>query len=289
MTDRRDIWSKADDDEISELCDRYGLKRADGKIGRVSSPVADLFATPEGPRDRQMLRGQGFKVHALSENGWTFGETVAGAYSGWIEASQLDTHPDANPTHRIKTAQSYGKTTGGLKAPGKVTPLSMGSELIVLNESDGWSQIAWANSSSAADLFVPSVHLTGIADLEPDPVAVAERLLGTPYLWGGNSAFGIDCSGLVQIACHASRIPCPGDSDQQMAQLGVTLEAETAPKRGDLLFWKGHVGWVSDPETLLHANAFHMAVTYEPLAEAICRIDAQGDGPVLRHARLSQT
>ena len=97
---------------------------------------------------------------------------------------------------------------------------------------------------------------------------------------------GIDCSGLVQIACLACDIPCPGDSDVQEGALGSPLPEDAPLQRGDLLFWRGHVAWVSDPDTLLHANAHHMAVSFEPLREAIARIDAQGDGPVTARKRL---
>ena len=286
MTDRRTFWSTAAAGEIAQTCAQHGLERVAPEVRRIAQPVADLCVSPKGARDRQMLYGQGFTVHAMSNEGWAFGETRADRYSGWIELSHLENPADAAPTHRITAATSYAKSTEGLKTPGQVTPLSMGSELVVAEDTDGWSRVAWSNKGDACEWFVPSLHLSPINSTDPDPVTIAERLLGTPYLWGGNSAFGIDCSGLVQIACHACGIACPGDSDQQMAQLGETLDPGTPPQRGDLLFWKGHVGWVSDPATLLHANAHSMSVTYEPLQAAIARIAAQGD-PVLRHARLT--
>ena len=284
--DRRDFWSAACEEEIAQACDHFKLHKGTTEARRTALPVTDLYAEPRGARDRQLRRGQAFVVHALSEEGWAFGETRDDRYSGWIDAAQLLNHPDDTPTHHVCVAQSYGKTTAGLKTPGRITSLSLGSELVVLEDIEGWSRIAWERGPIPLDLFVPSQHLTPIGQTESDPVTVSERLLGTPYLWGGNSAFGIDCSGLVQIGCHACGIPCPGDSDQQMAQLGKTLDPGTPFQRGDLLFWKGHVGWVSDPDTLLHANAHTMSVSYEPLESAIDRIAAQGD-PVLRHARLT--
>ena len=289
MTDRRDFCSKATADEIARACDEHGLRRCDPDVRRSAKPVTDLFAQPGGARDRQMLRGQAFTVHALSDDGWAYGETVATRFSGWIAVDHFVDNPVMAPTHRVTNAKSYAKATSGLKTPGPVTALSMGSELVVLDDNDGWSRIAWSAGLRSEELFVPSIHLRPIDHQDTDPVAVAERLTGTPYLWGGNSAFGIDCSGLVQIACHACGIACPGDSDQQMAHLGETCDPDISPERGDLMFWKGHVGWVSDPDTLLHANAHAMSVTAEPLDDAIRRIKAQGD-PVLRHARLrSQT
>jgi len=123
--------------------------------------------------------------------------------------------------------------------------------------------------------YLPAGHLAPIDVYEKDFVAVAERFLGVPYLWGGKTALGLDCSGLVQIALAACGISCPRDSDMQEAALGVPVETGAdlpGLQRGDLLFWKGHVAIVRDRTTLVHANAFHMAVTIEPIAEAVARI-----------------
>jgi cell wall-associated NlpC family hydrolase len=135
---------------------------------------------------------------------------------------------------------------------------------------------------------VPARHLAVIGAVEPDFVAVAERFVGVPYLWGGKTSLGIDCSGLVQIALTAAGIACPRDSDMQERALGAAIAPDPAGlRRGDLFFWKGHVAIVRDATTLLHANAHHMAVASEPIAEAVRRI-AAGGSPVTTVKRLQQ-
>src|SRR5262249_46984896 len=124
---------------------------------------------------------------------------------------------------------------------------------------------------------VPAPHLAPVATMETDFVAVAERFLGTPYLWGGKSSLGIDCSGLLQLALTACGISCPRDSDMQERALGNALalpHAREELRRGDLVFWKGHVAIVRDDATFVHANAHHMAVAFEGIAPAIARIRA---------------
>ena len=125
--------------------------------------------------------------------------------------------------------------------------------------------------------YVPASHLAPIGDNETDFVAVAEPFLGTPYLWGGKTALGLDCSGLVQVALTACGVICPRDSDMQEAALGTIVSVDpSALERGDLIFWKGHVAVVHDRDSLIHANAYHMAVAIEPIAEAIARIRGTG-------------
>ncbi|MBO9402236.1 NlpC/P60 family protein [Shimia sp. R9_3] len=248
---------------------------------RVAMVVTDLLSAPTGARDRQLVRGEIFHV-VHKEMGMAFGYADRDGYVGWVDIGDVLSHPKQTPTHRVSAARTYAKSTPGLKIMGLVTPLPYGTRLVVLSEEDGWSRIAWDGGRITRDLYVPSGHLSAVDTIEPDAAAVAERLIGTPYLWGGNSSFGLDCSGLVQAAVHAAGLDCPGDSDLQEA----AFEEATGPyQRGDLLFWKGHVAMVTDANTLIHANAHHMAVAYEPIAEAIARIAAQGDGPVTSHKR----
>jgi cell wall-associated NlpC family hydrolase len=130
----------------------------------------------------------------------------------------------------------------------------------------------------------PLVHLSPIATKHADFVAVAEILLGAPYLWGGKTSLGIDCSGLVQIALQSAGIACPRDSKDQETALGK-LSPLADLQRGDLIFWKGHVAIAGDSETIIHANAHHMMVAIEPTSQAIARIKAAGS-EVTRVKRL---
>jgi cell wall-associated NlpC family hydrolase len=137
--------------------------------------------------------------------------------------------------------------------------------------------------------FVFAAHLREIGSLESDFVTVAERLLGTPYLWGGRTSLGLDCSGLVQTALAAAGVQAPRDSDMQEAQLGRAVEIKpelSGLRRGDLVFWKGHVGIMLDPTRLLHANGHTMTVSVEPLAAAEERIRTRSYGPITSIKRL---
>ncbi len=248
--------------------------------GRIEQVIGYPFlhAAPGGAADRQLLWGD--RVRVLETRGdWSFVQSVKDGYVGYLDRA-LTAPQDC--THSVTARTTWAYPTPDFKQP-PAHVLHLGSRVQVSETGPRWARIDVAEAETA---FVPAGHLSPLDSPASDPVAVAERFLGTPYVWAGNCGFGIDCSGLVQIACHACGIDAPGDSDLQEAALGATLPPGTPPLRGDLLFWKGHVAWVADPDTILHANAGHMAVTFEPLQAAIARIAAQGDGPVTRHARL---
>jgi cell wall-associated NlpC family hydrolase len=144
----------------------------------------------------------------------------------------------------------------------------MGAAVSVVREQDSFAVTATGGHLS-------KLHLVPLGTNEADPVAVAEKFLGVPYLWGGKTSLGIDCSGLVQVALQACGIACPRDSDMQEKALGKSISL-AGLQHGDLIFWKGHVAIARGRNSMIHANAFHMAVAVEPVAEGLARIAAAG-------------
>jgi cell wall-associated NlpC family hydrolase len=237
----------------------------------LACPVSDLCATPEGARDRQLLMGSTVTVFE-DHTGWSFVQTADG-YVGYLESGRL-----AEPTavsHRVATSATHAYTQEGFKSS-ELHALPFGAQVAVLDERRRFFETNIG--------FIPKSHLRPLDKPFSDPATVAQMHFGAPYLWGGDSTRGIDCSGLIAASLRACDISCPGDSDMQQAALGRDLTDPLA--RGDLIFWKGHVGMMVDEETLIHANAHHMATRYEPIEKAILRIEAQGDGPVLARKRL---
>ncbi|MDG2406099.1 MAG: NlpC/P60 family protein [Paracoccaceae bacterium] len=247
-----------------------------GQTHQVTVPVADLCATPNGPRDRQFLMGDTVQLFEARE-GWGFVQADKDGYVGYLATGHYGA-PQV-PTHWVNVAATQLCPQPDFKTC-ETTELSLGAHVTIEGKQGAFSQTRFG--------WVPSVHLSTCSARPTDPVAVAEHLVGTPYLWGGNSRNGIDCSGLVQLACHICGFECPADSDLQAATLGSEIQLSTATRRGDLVFWKGHVAWVVDANWLLHANAAYMSTVYELRTAAIDRIAAQGDGSVTLCRRLSK-
>ncbi len=235
-------------------------------------PIAAILDAPGGKKQRELLHGQRFR-RLETRDGFAFGFAERDGYVGYVEAQMLTRADPA--THVLKARASHALAEPDVKTTGEHFPLSMGAALHVLSEDGDWCRIL---APTGVQRFVPKAHIRPVGDHETDPVAVARRLMGTPYVWGGNSAFGIDCSGLVQAAFLACGRACPGDSDLQSAMPGDRLAADTPLQAGDLLFWKGHVAMATGPEGIIHATAHGMAVTEEPTGTAIRRIAAGPNG-----------
>jgi cell wall-associated NlpC family hydrolase len=241
----------------------------DGVTREVRDESAPLRRepTPDAPLDTEALKGERVTVYETDDEGWCWGQLERDGYVGWLPANALaELGPPA--THWVAALRTLAFPGPSIKLP-PIAGYTLGCRLVVMRNE---GPLAVTPSG-----YVPARHLAPADAHAPDFVAVAERFVGVPYLWGGKTSLGIDCSGLVQVALTAAGIACPRDSDMQERALGEAVGADVAGlRRGDLLFWKGHVAIVRDADTLVHANAFHMAVATEPIAGAVARIAADG-------------
>jgi cell wall-associated NlpC family hydrolase len=237
----------------------------------VADAIAPLRAAPamDAMLLTQALKGERVTIYDRDGEGFAWGQLNSDGYVGWIPDAAI-AKPVAAPTHKITALRTFAFPAPSIKLP-PVETLSIGARVTVVRE-DG----AFAITSEGWHL--PKQHVGGLETNENDFVTVAERFAGTPYLWGGKSSLGIDCSGLVQISLNAAGTGCPRDSDMQQDGLGRELSASEMKKlaRGDLIFWKGHVAIVRDASTIVHANAHHMATVIENTHEAMARIKAAG-------------
>jgi cell wall-associated NlpC family hydrolase len=242
-----------------------------GEEFEISDAIAPLrnAPSPDAELATQALKGEHATIYDRNGEGWAWGQLSSDGYVGWLPDRAL-AKPVGKPTHKITAIRTLAFPGPSIKLP-PVETLVLGTTLIVTRQDGAFAvtQEGW---------YLPQQHVGDIDHQADDFVAVAERFVGTPYLWGGKSSLGIDCSGLVQVSLNAAGTGCPRDSDMQQDGLGRTLGPAESKKlqRGDLIFWKGHVAIARDATSIVHANAHHMATAIEATHDAIARIKAAG-------------
>lgn len=250
---------------------------ATGTERRVTVPVTPLRREPRPDLgfDTELLLGEPFTVYDANPEGWSWGQGGDG-YVGWVSSEGLGAAGDA-ATHKVSALRTFVYPGPDIKLP-PAAALPFGARVAAREAGERFAAVPGG--------YVWAGHLAAVDARAPDFTAVAERFLGVPYLWGGKSAFGLDCSALVQTALADAGFAAPRDTDMQERALGRPVDPDNPLRRGDLVFWRGHVGVLRDPETLLHANGHSMTVVSEPLAEARARIRAATGADVTGVRRL---
>ena len=257
-----------------------------GEPFAVIAPTAGLYRhpAPDALLETELLYGETVRVFETTSEGWSWVQSEADDYVGWVGRDALS--PEfLEPTHIVIASRTVVFSGPDIKSkPLDILPL--GARVALSGEAEDRNARYGLIQPAGA---IVMQHLRPIGEPLPDFVAIAESLAGTPYLWGGRSAFGIDCSGLIQLALDLAGIASPRDTDMQEVELGELLplgENLPALQRGDLVFWNRHAGIMRDAETLLHANAHHMAVASENVTQTIARL-AEAGLPITAIKRLA--
>ena len=248
-------------------------------------PVADLFADREGKPGAsvgtQLMRGERARVLGEGEGGWLRVACAHDDYVGWVRRVAIDLETPRRPlpehSHAVSVPRTFLYPAPDLAERPAVATLPLGSKVLVRRTLEV-RHTPYAVLDDGRAVIVR--HLAKRGTHARDPVSIAEMLLHTPYLWGGRTAIGLDCSGLVQLCHGLCGRPVLRDADQQERTIGTAIETGFGPdgvpkaelRRGDIVFWKGHCGMMRDAETLVHASGYSMTVTNEKLSDAVQRI-----------------
>lgn len=275
------------------------------ELYKVIKPVAWLRQKPSmlGAIDSQLLYGEVFNVYE-TRNDWMFGQVgpyIAHSpfegYVGWVKRthlSPLSQTDEAGTDYRISVLRAPLFARANIKRPfvrqGFEAGLSLNSKIKAQDKVTGHDGTEFYKLDGL-NAYIHAKHITADSGAgDPDFVSIAEQHMGLPYVWGGVSSSGLDCSGLVRSTLRAIGQDGPRDADQQEEALGAALPAShrdslSGLKRGDLIFWPGHVGIMQSATHMVHANAFHMCVKSEPLKTAVRRIE-KSTGPIRQIKRL---
>lgn len=250
-----------------------------GEMQRVIAPSTALRRAPAdtAPLDTEALHGEYVAVFERREDGWCWAQLQRDAYVGFVRGCDL-ADPGSPATHRMIVPRSFVYPEADIKTP-PLSWLPLGAEIAGRVHDDRFLALDDGG-------FIIARHAGDISASASDFVAVAESFIAVPYLWGGKTGLGLDCSGLVQIALSAAGVVAPRDTDMQVAELGQRVNDFGALRRGDLVFWPGHVGVMRDAATLLHANGHHMQVASEKLADAVARIELRAQSPITAVRRV---
>jgi cell wall-associated NlpC family hydrolase len=253
--------------------DRYAV----GEPAQAVEYVSNLWSRRDlwSGIETQVLFCERLTVYERAD-GWAWVQLARDGYVGYVREAAIA--PVGLPaTHRVSALRAPLFSAADLKSQ-SVGFVPLNAQVAVKSVQGEYFQIE-------SDFWLSEKHAVALDRHESDWVAVAERIIGAPYLWGGKTPDGLDCSGLIQAALHAAGMECPRDTDMQEKALGTKLLEGAELRRGDIVFWKGHVGVMRNETELLHANAHHMATAVEPVAEAIARIASKGT-PVSSIKRL---
>ena len=246
----------------------------EGQNYQVNVPFVDLLGAPDGERHRQLIYGSKVKYFGETD-GWAFIQNAYDNYVGYVPRETINL--DTNKTHIVSAPLSHVFSEPNIKAK-NIATLPLAAKVSGKTVENGFLEIELG--------WIPVRHIKLKTEFATNPVEVSKLFLNSPYLWGGNTCLGIDCSGLIQISMLLCGLNCPGDSDQQLNSIGQSIDIGSPQKTGDILFWKGHVAWVLNEAHILHANAYHMITVIEKTSDVIERIKSQEGNNIVAHKRL---
>jgi cell wall-associated NlpC family hydrolase len=273
---RRHVYR--DDLAAASLKDKVQAARyAQGELRQLVGSVAPVRIAPrfDAPLLTEGLSGELVTIYEFVE-GWAWVQLENDGYVGYMPADNLSAIIE-EPTHWVVSRGTFIYPAPDLKRP-PITRLSFNAKVTVVGREGRFAELSRGG-------FIYAGHLQPVEEKAKDFVRLAERLVGTPYLWGGRSGLGIDCSALVQISMQGAGMPCPRDTDMQEAEIGEPLADLKLEKleRGDLMFWRGHVGIMQSAEWMIHASGHQMEVVVEPIRRAVERIaETHGEISVIK-------